>query len=48
MTPNAALILYVLAFVAFIAALVEHPRFNGVRCIAVGLALIALAYIIGR
>lgn len=46
MTPNAQLILYVLAFVSFIAGVVDHPRVSGVRCIALGLALVILAQII--
>lgn len=42
------LILLVIAFVAFMGGLVDHPRFNGVRCIALGLALVTLAQIIPR
>lgn len=41
------LILYVIAFVAFLGGLIDHPRVSGVRCIALGLALIALAQVIG-
>lgn len=48
MTPSAVSLLYVLAFVCFIAGVVDHPRVSGVRCIALGLALTALAFIISR
>lgn len=41
------LILYVIAFVAFIAGVIDHPRVSGVRCIALGLALVTLAQIVG-
>ena len=42
---NAQLLLLVIAFVCFIAGVVDHPRVSGVRCIALGLALVTLAQI---
>lgn len=46
MAGNAQLLLYVIAFVCFIAGVVDHPRVSANRCIALGLALVTLAQII--
>lgn len=44
---NAQLILYVAAAITLIlGAILDHPRFNVTRCIALGLALIVLAQVI--
>lgn len=44
---NPALLLYIIAFVCFLAGVIDHPRVSGVRCVALGLALVTLAQIIG-
>lgn len=41
------LLLYIIAFVCFLGGVLDHPRVSGVRCIALGLALVALAQLIG-
>ena len=47
MVVNAQLILYVIAFVCFLGGVLDHPRVSGVRCIALGLALLVIAQITG-
>lgn len=43
---DAQFILYLLAALAFLLGAVDLPRFGAVRCIAVGLGLIALALVV--
>lgn len=44
---NAQLVLYIAAAVVLLlGAVLDHPRFNTIRCIALGMALIVLAQII--
>lgn len=38
--------LLVIAFVVFLVGLLDHPQISAVRCICLGLALMALAQII--
>ena len=45
---NAVMLLYVVAFVVFIVALLDHPVVSATRCIALGLALVTLAQIISH
>jgi len=39
-------VLLLLAFISFIVALVDAPRFSATRCIALGLALVVLAQLV--
>lgn len=43
---DAQFILYLLAAMAFLLGAVDLPRFGAVRCIAVGLGLIALSLVV--
>lgn len=44
---NAHTLLYVIAFICFVVGVIDHPQVRGVRCIALGLAMLTLALIIG-
>jgi hypothetical protein len=44
---NPQMLLLVMAFVAFIVGLADYPPVTTTRCIALGLALLTLAQLIG-
>jgi len=44
---NVQMILLVIALVAFLIGLLDHPTVSTTRCIALGLALVVLAQLIG-
>ena len=44
---NIQMILLVLALVAFLVGLLDHPTVSTTRCIALGLALVVLAQLVG-
>jgi hypothetical protein len=45
---NPSMLLLVMAFVAFIVGLADWPPVTATRCIALGLALLTLAQLIGK
>lgn len=45
---NVQMLLLVMAFVAFIVGLADWPPVTTTRCIALGLALVTLAQLIGH
>lgn len=45
---NAQMLLLVMAFVSFIVGLADWPPVTTTRCISLGLALVALATLIGH
>lgn len=45
---SAYIILIVLALIAFLLAVIDHPSAGATRCIGLGLFLLTLALLIGR
>lgn len=45
---NPHLLLLVMAFVVFIIAMIDWPPVTSSRCIALGLALLTLAQLVGK
>lgn len=39
-------ILYLLAAVAFMGGVIDHPKFSAIRCISLGLMFITLALLV--
>lgn len=46
--PNPSAMLLIVAFIVFLVGLLDHPTVSATRCICLGLALLALAQIMGR